>query len=209
MDYIKALKWRYAVKKFDYKRKISDLQLKNILKATHLSPSSYGIQSYNIIIIKNLKLRKEKLQPLSSNIQITEASHLILFAIQTNLNKTFIDKHINYVKNIRELPIDSLKFYKESIINFIKQLTKQEKENWQIEQIYIALGTLLYYCALNKIDTCPIGGFSKKGFDEILKLKEKKLKSVILVALGYRDKNDKNQHYKKIRRPLSEILLEY
>lgn len=209
MDYIKALKWRYAVKKFDYKRKISDLQLKNILKATHLSPSSYGIQSYNIIIIKNLKLRKEKLQPLSSNIQITEASHLILFAIQTNLNKTFIDKHINYVKNIRELPIDSLKFYKESIINFIKKLTKQEKENWQIEQIYIALGTLLYYCALNKIDTCPIGGFSKKGFDEILKLKEKKLKSVILVALGYRDKNDKNQHYKKIRRPLSEILLEY
>lgn len=209
MDYIKALKWRYAVKKFDYKKKISNIELKNILKATNLSPSSYGIQSYNIIIIKNLKLRKEKLQPLSSNIQITEASHLILFAIKINLNKIFIEKYINYVEYKRKLPIGTLKYYKESIINFLNKLTKKEKENWQIEQVYIALGTLLYYCALNKIDTCPIGGFSKEGFDNILNLKEKKLKSVILVALGYRSKDDKNQYNKKIRKPLSEILLKY
>lgn len=209
MNYINALKWRYAVKKFDYKKKLSDIELQNILKATKLSPSSYGIQSYNIIIIKNAKLRQEKLQPLSSNIQITEASHLILFAIQTDLNNDFIERYVNYIESQRELPIGTLKSYKESIIKFIQKLTKKEKENWQIEQIYIALGTLLYYCALNKIDTCPIGGFSKKGFDNVLKLKKNKLKSVILVALGYRSKNDENQYKKKIRRPLSEIVLEY
>lgn len=209
MDFIKALKWRYAVKKFDNNKKISDIELKKILEATNLSASSYGIQSYNIIIIKNFNLRKEQLQKFSSNFQITEASHLILFARQTNLNKDFIEKYINYVELQQQLVSGSLKSYKDSIIKFMKNLTKEEQENWQKEQIYIALGTLLYYCALNQIDTCPIGGFSKKGFDNILKLKEKKLQSVILVALGYRSIYDERQYKKKIRRPLSEILLTY
>lgn len=94
-------------------------------------------------------------------------------------------------------------------MNFINSLNQKEREVWQSEQVHIALGTLLYYCALEQIDTCPIGGFSRKGFDEALGLKEKNLKSTVLAAVGYRSTEDQNQYAKKVRRPLSEMVLKY
>lgn len=199
MDLIESLKWRYAVKKFNKQKKISNVQINKIIKATILSPSSYGIQTYNIIIIEDKNFRREKLQPFSSNPQISDASHLILFTIKKSLNIDNI-KNFLYTKN-------SVK--NKSILDFIKNLNDYEKQNWQKEQVYLALGFLLYYCAMNKIDSCPIGGFSKNQFDNILNFKNKNLMSVVLVAVGYRCISDKYQYKKKIRKPISEILIKY
>lgn len=209
MNYIDPLKWRYAVKKFDTKKKISNKQIENILYAINLSPSSYGLQPYNIILIEDKKLIKNKLQQFSSNPQLSEASHLILFAIKTNLNNEYIDKYINIIHKERNILKKNLINYKKSLIKFINSLNKTEKYIWQTQQVYIALGTLLYYCALSKIDTCPIGGFIKEEFDNILKLKNKNLTSIVLAAIGYRSNEDNYQFCKKIRFPLSEILIKY
>lgn len=210
MNYIDNLNWRYAVKKFDKEKKISDKIILNIIKAISLTPSSYGLQPYKIILIKDIEFRKSKLQNFSiHNNQISEASHLILFTIETNFSISNIDKHIDYIINERKTSLNKLIHYKKSISSFINNLDKKKLEIWQTEQIYICLGALIYYCAIEKIDTCPIGGFNKLGFDKVLNLEKLNLKSVVLIALGYRSKNDKNQYLKKIRKPIKDILLKY
>ncbi|XCI74834.1 MAG: NAD(P)H-dependent oxidoreductase [Flavobacteriales bacterium] len=209
MDAIKALQWRYAVKRFDPQKKLSNKQLESILEATNLSAASYGVQAYKMIVIEDPELRREKLRPLTCSPQITEASHLILFAIQTDLEPSYAEGLVNLIERERQLPLGNLTSYKESIMNFINSLDRREREVWQSEQTHIALGTLLYYCALEQIDACPIGGFYKEGFDEVLSLKEKKIRSVVLAAIGYRSAEDEFQHFKKVRKPLSEMILKY
>ncbi|XOD68378.1 MAG: NAD(P)H-dependent oxidoreductase [Flavobacteriales bacterium AspAUS03] len=209
MDAIKALQWRYAVKRFDPQKKLSNEQLERILEATNLSAASYGVQAYKMIIIEDAELRREKLRLFTFNHQITEASHLILFAIQTDLESSYAEGLVDLIERERQLPLGNLMAYKESIMNFINSLDRREREVWQSEQAHIALGTLLYYCALEQIDACPIGGFSKEEFDEVLGLKEKKLRSLVLTAIGYRSAEDEFQYFKKVRKPLSEMILKY
>jgi nitroreductase / dihydropteridine reductase len=197
----KYLYWRYAVKRFDTKKKISEKQLQDILQLINLSASSYGIRPYKIIVIKDLKIR-DKLKKYSfGQPQIVEASHIILFTSYIHINSKYIEDTIYLFEKERYMPKGSLENYKNNILNN----KNYDQENWKNNQIYIALGTLLFYCAIKQIDSCPIEGFSKEHFDRILKLYNYNLKSVVLTALGYR--SNKDTIHKKVRQPISEMIL--
>lgn len=208
-QFIKTLKWRYAVKKFDTNKKISSVKLNHIIQAAILSPSSYGLQPYKIIVIKNQETKKKLQKYSKNNIQITDSSHVIILAIK-KLCIQEINKYFKNMISLRNKNINQYHKYKKTIIkNLIKTKTKKQQESWQKEQVYIMLGILIYYCALEKIDTCPIGGFENKKFDKILNLKNQNLKSVIVLTLGYRSNNDSYQYEKKVRSSTSDLVLYY
>ena len=95
------------------------------------------------------------------------------------------------------------------ISGFVAQMDDEAKVNWAAKQCYIALGNLVTVCAIEKIDACPIEGFSPEQFDEILELKEKNLRSVVMAAIGFRSEEDKYQHLEKVRKPLNEMIIEF
>jgi nitroreductase len=207
--YINPLKWRYSVKKFDTNKKINSNQLQNIIKVAVLTPSSFGIQPYKIIIVNKRKLKNE-LQKFTSNKQISQASHILIFAIKNNFNEKDIIHDVNNMYIGHNIEPSKIQKYKQSLIHFlIKNKSSHERNVWQKEQVYILLGILIYYCALEKIDTCPIGGFSNDKFDEILKLNQKNLKSVVILAVGYRDHHDKYQLNQKIRKSIKDLIINY
>ncbi|MFX0557281.1 NAD(P)H-dependent oxidoreductase [Maribacter sp. CXY002] len=196
---IDDLNWRYATKKFDDTKKISDKDLETLVEATRLSASSYGLQPYHIFIVENPKIRKQ-LQPFSWNqSQITEASHLIVFANKETFGEELVDDYLKNVMATRGLKEEAIKGYSDFMKSNLMTLTDDQKDNWTSKQVYLALGNLMTVAAELQIDTCPMEGFEKEKYDQILGLDKKNLSSTVVLAVGYRSKDDDTQHFPKVR----------
>ncbi len=204
--YLDNLKWRYATKKFDASKKISDKDLKTLLEAIQLSPSSYGLQPYHVFVITDPKIRQQ-LQPVSWNqTQIVDASHLIVFASKTTIDEDFIDEYITNVSRTRNIQFTSLSGYSYFIKSKVLPATPAEQAIWAEKQNYLALGNFLSATASLRIDSCPMEGFDTEAYNEILGLKEKGLQATVIAAIGYRADDDETQHYTKVRQDEEKLF---
>lgn len=205
-SYIENLNWRYATKKFDASKKVSKKDLENLLEATALSASSYGLQPYEILVVEDAALRN-KLQPAAwGQSQITEASHLIVLANQSTFGEKLVDDYLNNVSETRGIPSNDLQGYSDFMKSKLMPLSESAKATWTARQTYIALGNLLSAAADLKIDTCPMEGFDSAQFNEMLGLSKRGLNAAVLVAVGYRSIEDKTQHYKKVRKAKENLI---
>jgi nitroreductase len=205
LELIDALRWRYATKKYNDK-KVSDDKLERIITAINLSASSFGLQPYRLFVVDNALLRKE-LSIYSFNPQITEASHLLVFAAFNSINEESIDTYIKLVARERNMPVENLEVFRKKGLNGLLVKTDAQYFDWAAKQAYIALGTALIAAAVEKVDATPMEGFNAEKFDEKLGLKDKGLRSVVLISLGYRDeKNDFSAKLKKVRWPNDEFV---
>lgn len=199
MSLIDSLNWRYAAKRMSGE-KISETDLESILEATRLSASSLGLQPYTIMVITNPEVKK-KLKAVGYNQpQIVESSHLLVFAAWDGINEDQVDEYIRNIAESRGVKVDALQGFSDMIQGKVKSFTKDEQQEWAARQVYIALGTALAAAAELRIDATPMEGFSTEKFDEILGLKEKGLKSVVMMAIGYRSKEDALAGAVKVRR---------
>ena len=197
--YLESLNWRYATKKFDSQKQISEEDFNTLLEAIRLSPSSYGLQPYHIFIINDMDLR-EKLKAASwGQSQITDASHLIVFANNTSFDTDLIDNYLTNVSETRDIELNNLQPYGDFMKSKLIDLPDNLKETWTARQTYLALGNLLSAAADLKIDTCPMEGFEAETYNELLGIKDKGLNTSVVAAIGYRSEEDDTQHYKKVR----------
>lgn len=204
--FIENQNWRYATKKFNSDKKISNSDLEILKEAIQLSSSSYGLQPYKVLIIENEEIRKQ-LQPASwGQSQITDASHLFVFASVTNVDAEYITRYAENMAKTRNIPFDSVKGYADFMIGNIASLTPEKQIIWAQKQAYLALGNLLNAAAELKIDVTPMEGFLPEQYNEILGLKEKGLHATLVATIGYRHDEDETQHYAKVRKPITELF---
>lgn len=196
---IDDLNWRYATKKFDPKKKVSKKDLHELLEALRLSPSSYGLQPWKFLVITDKKLRETLRNCARGQPQITDASHLIILCVRTDLGESYAKRYIDLIAKTRNASLESLDAYKSRIIDSLNNKPADKKEEWAIRQVFIALGMLLSACCQKRIDACPMEGFSREKFDEVLGLGKKNLKTVVLCPVGYRAKGDEFAVWKKVR----------
>ncbi|WP_198405793.1 NAD(P)H-dependent oxidoreductase [Chitinophaga caeni] len=201
------MNWRYATKKFDAERKIDADQLNKILEATNLSASSYGLQPYKVLVIQDPAVR-EKLRAVSWNqSQITDASHLVVFARYKDVAEGHVDEYMQQIARTRGIGMESIAGFSAALKGKVQQLNSENTvEEWTARQAYLALGTMLTACAVEGIDACPMEGFDPAQYDEILGLKEKNLRTAVIAAVGYRAADDALQHAKKVRKPMKEFV---
>ncbi len=208
MNLIEALNWRYAAKRMNG-NKVPQEKVDRILDAIRLSASSMGLQPYTILAVENSEVR-EKLKPASYNQpQITEGSHVIVFAAWDDIREEQIDDYMRQISDVRQVSLDSLADFRKSLLSTVQSRTPEERYEWAVRQVYIALGTALTAAAVEKVDATPMEGFKPEEVDEILGLKEKGLRSVSMLALGYRDEeNDFLANQKKVRREKEKLILQ-
>ena len=199
MDILKQLQWRYATKVFDSSKKIEESDFKELMEATRMSPSSYGLQSWKAFIVENIETRKKLREAAYNQSQITDASHLVVFVTPKIIDEKNINGFIKLIAETRSVSEDSLEGYKQSMLGAVSRKAGNEIGDWAAKQAYIALGFLLETAALKNIDSCPMEGFDNKKFDEILGLDKKGYESRVVCALGYRSKDDGHAKDKKVR----------
>ena len=207
MSLINQLNWRYATKRMNG-QKIPQEKIDAILEAIRLSASSYGLQPYTIFAIQNEELRKALLPAAYNQPQIVEASHILVFAAWDKISQEQIDAFFNQMEEVRNVTAESLAAYKALIENTVNGQTGDTTFNWTARQAYIALGTGLIAAAEQEVDASPLEGFNPAAVDEILDLKVKNLRSVAILALGYRDATtDQLGEAKKIRRDTNKLFV--
>jgi len=205
-NYIENLNWRYATKKFDTKKRIPDEDLELLLEATMLSPSSYGLQPYHIFVISDPDLRSQ-LKPASWNqAQITDASHLVVFANKINYGEDLVDSHLENISDVRDVPLENLKGMGEFMKSKLIDLSQEVKASWTAKQSYLSLGNFLAAAANLHIDACPMEGFDAGEYNKILGLEEKGLNAAVIVAIGYRSIEDQTQFNKKVRQSKEKLF---
>ncbi|MEP2771914.1 MAG: NAD(P)H-dependent oxidoreductase [Fulvivirga sp.] len=205
MQLLENLKWRYATKMFDPNRKVVDQDLERLKEAVRLSVSSYGLQLYRVLVIENEELKEGLRKAAYDQSQLTDASHVFVFCNYTNNFNYRVDEYIALAaKNATD--IEGLRNYGESIKTAISGMDHHQRQSWSEKQTYLALNNLLVACAELKIDACPMEGFSKQAFNEILGLGEVGLNASVIAPVGYRSKYDQTQHRPKVRRPAKQLF---
>ena len=197
---IEALEWRYACKKFDADKRISDTDLNTILDSIQLTPSSYGLQPIKVLLIETKELR-EQIKPIAWNqAQVVDASHLLVFCHYTALSESYVDQHVSLMANTRNLPIEKLQGFGTHVKASIASMNADQVNQWTAKQTYIALGQVLLSCALLQIDATPMEGFDRKALDELLDLSKDGLSASLLCPIGYRHAEDPYIALKKVRK---------
>jgi len=208
MNVIEALQWRYATKSFNTEKLVSDTKMEVLKESFNLTATSYGLQPLKLVVIKD-KALQEKLVAYSMNqIQVAQASHILVFCIETNIDKRFIENYFGRVKLIRNTPDSILNPFKEFLIEDFEKKSQDDINEWSTKQAYLAMGNLLTTCALEGIDACPMEGFSPKDYDEVLELNTKGLQSVLVMPVGYRAEDDFMAELKKVRKELKDSIID-
>lgn len=197
---IEDLSWRYACKKFDPSKKISDKDFEIILESLRLTPSSYGLQPWKFVVVKNEEKREKLIAASYNQKQVAEASHLVVLCAPTDFNASNVEAYIDNIIKTRGAHAASLEGYKNMMLGHIERLESSNKKmEWMVKQIYIALGNVMTVAATMRIDTCPMEGFSPSQYDEILGLKDKNLTSIVVCPFGYRSSEDQYAQVEKVR----------
>ena len=206
MKLIDSLQWRYATKKFDATKKVSQEHIGKLQEVLQLSASSYGFQPYKVLIIEDKDLR-EKLKPISwDQTQITDSSHLFVLCSYLEFTPEMVDDYLKHKSEVQGIPLEKLDFYSKFMKEKMEEKSPEVMKHWTAKQTYLALGNLLAACGELQIDSCPLEGFEAKAYDELLGLTEKGLTTTVLTAIGYRSKDDDNQGLPKVRKNKEDLF---
>lgn len=203
---IDSLNWRYATKKFDKSKQVTAENIQLLKEAIRLTPSSYGLQPYKVLEIKNPEIR-EKLKVASfGQPQVTDASTLFVFCATDDLTDAHIDAYLELSAKTQQVDVEVFKGYGDFMKGVFGSRTGADKHEWAARQAYIALGNLLTTAASMHIDVSPMEGFDPKQYDEILGMKGSGYSTVVIAAIGYRSSDDDAQYKAKVRKPLNELF---
>ena len=208
MSSIKHLEWRYATKKFDTAKKLSESQIDILKNVFNLTATSYGLQPLKMLVISNGNIKQQLFEHSYNQVQVADCSHLLVLCIKTNIDGDYVDEKFDLEIEIRGTEEETISGFRNFLKDNINNKTNDDIETSNKHQAYIALGNLMTVCAFEKIDSCPMEGFNPQKFDEILNLKEKQLKSVLLLPVGFRAEDDFMSQLEKVRIPVEESVIE-
>ena len=208
-DLLETLQWRYATKKMDPTKTVPQDKVERILEAVRLTASSSGLHPYEVFVVTNPALR-EQIKPHAWNqSQVTDASHLLVFAAWDNYTVERINARFDLVNTVRGFKNEGWEAYRQQILATYPQRDAETNYQHAARQAYIGVGTALIAAAQEKVDSTPMEGFDPAKVDEILGLREKGLRSVVMLPLGYRaDEGDWLVDLKKVRPARAQFITE-
>jgi|CXWL01.1.fsa_nt_gi nitroreductase len=206
-SYNDRLFWRYATKKFDPTKHLTQEQLDELLESARLSASSYGLQPYKLVVVTNPAIRAKLREHAWNQSQVTDASHLVVICSYRTIDAAYIDRFVGIIASERGVSVESLKGYRDMMVGSIQGRTPEQLADWMKRQSYIALGFLLSAAAQHQIDACPMEGFDATHVDVDLGLAEENLTAAVFCPLGFRASDDATASYKKVRFPKEEFIV--
>jgi nitroreductase len=208
-DLLQDLQWRYATKKMDPSKAVPQEKVDRIVEAVRLTASSSGLQPYEVFVVTNPELRAQIKPHAWNQGQVTDCSHLLVFAAWDNYTVERINHMFDLVNTVRGFKNEGWEAYRQQILNTYPQRDAETNYQHAARQAYIGVGTALIAAAQEKVDSVPMEGFDPAKVDEILGLSARGLRSVVILPLGYRaDEGDWLQNLEKVRRPQDEFVTE-
>src|SRR5690349_3020837 len=153
VDLVKALEWRYSVKKFDNTRQIPPETWRALEQALVLTPSSFGLQPWRFYVVTDPDVKERLVAASFGQRQVADASHVVVFTIKKDLKTCEVGRFLGRVSEVQGRPVAALESLKKTLTNFVERSPQHFDINqWSANQIYIALGNFLTSAAVLGID---------------------------------------------------------
>lgn len=206
MELLDKLNWRYAAKAMNGEIVAED-KIERILEAARLAPTSSGLQPFEIFVIKNQDI-KEKIKPVAWNQSvITDCSHLLVFAAWDTYTEDRINYMFDLTNEIRGVKNEGWENYRQMLLKAYPEKDAEENFNHAAKQAYIAFSQAIIAAAYENVDATPLEGFDPASVDKILGLREKGLRSAVMLPLGYRaEDKDWLASLVKVRKPMEDLV---
>ncbi|MDA8539748.1 NAD(P)H-dependent oxidoreductase [Alphaproteobacteria bacterium] len=180
------LNWRYATKKMIADKAVPQDKLDAIIEAVRMAPTSSGTQPFELIVVSNPELRAKIGEAAGGQTPITDGSHVLVFAAWDNYTEERIDEVLQLNLSARgDLPLIH-DYYNNLKANYVPRDAEVNYAH-AARQAYIALGFAMLAAADQEVDSTPMEGFDPDAVDAILDLRQRGLRSVVLLPLGYRE----------------------
>ncbi len=209
---LRLLNARYACKKYNPERKISDEDFKLILEAGRLAPSSFGFEPWRFLVIKNPEIWELLRQQAWGAKEKMDCSHFVIILARL---KSTLNPDSGYLNNlmarVQHLPQEAINKRLDRFAHFVKEDIKIDPDerayyDWACRQTYLALGNMMNVAAMLGIDSTPIEGFN---YDEINQQLSDRMvfdpslfRVSVMCAFGYRADEPKP----KTRQPLDQVV---
>ena len=204
---LEALNWRYATKVFDATRKIPAEVWHALEQALVLTPTSYGMQPYQFLVVQDAAKRAALLPHSWGQKQVVDCSHFVVFTVRTEMKDADVAKLIQRTSEVRGIPLEKLNFYRDMILSDVVNAPRgKTAHEWAARQCYIALGNLMTCAAVLGVDACPMEGLVPAEYDRVLNLNGSGFKTVVACALGYRAAADKYASLPKVRFETKDLV---
>lgn len=212
---LEAMKYRYATKKFDPEKIISDEDFETLLEAARLSPTSFGMEPWKILVIQNRKIREEMMPyGWGARAGLSGASHFVVFLANKRDDITFGSPYADHMlKDIHQVLPEVYDFYSQVYTRFGKEKMKildseRTALDWTSKQAYIVMANMMTMAAYMGIDSCPLEGFNPADMTRLLGEEHHLFDTrhygiAVMAAFGYRAETP---HRDKSRKPLSESV---
>jgi nitroreductase/dihydropteridine reductase len=209
MNLLQLCQWRYATKKMDPRKPVPADKVERILEAVRLAPTSSGLQPFEVLVVTSPEIRA-KIKPIAwDQSQIVDCSHLLVFAAWDNYTPERINQMFDLTNEVRGVTLDRWEAYRKMLLANYGARSAEDNFQHAARQAYIALGFAMLAAAEQGVDCTPMEGFSNDALDQILDLRAKGLRSVLMLPLGYRDAaDDWLVNLNKTRRSRSELVTE-
>lgn len=206
MELLDKLNWRYAAKAMNGET-VPQEKIDTILEAASLAPTSSGLQPFEILVITNPEIKKQIRAIAWDQSVVTDCSHLLVFAAWDTYTEERINKMFDHTNTVRGFKNEGWENYRQKLLGFYPQREAEENFNHAAKQAYIAFSHAITAAAFEEVDSTPMEGFDPVALDEILNLKDKNLRSCLLLPLGYRDtENDWLASLIKVRKSKEDLV---
>jgi len=206
MSHIQKLEERYATKAMNGKV-VPEEKIENILEAIRLAPTSSGLQPFEVMVITKPELKAQIREIAWNQPQVTDCSHLLVFAAWDHYTADRINYMFDLTNEIRGFKNEGWENYRNQLLKTYPHKDPQENYEHAARQTYIALMAGMTQAIYEGVDSTPMEGFDNEALNKILNLKDKNLKSTVILPLGYRDaENDWLVNLKKVRKPMSDLV---
>ncbi len=194
MEFLETIQQRRSVKSYRTDKVISDSALDELMQEVVLSPSSFNLQHWKFIAVKNNDIKMKIKEVAWGQEHIESCSFLI--AVCGKLN-AFEDAPVIYQDvdpSVKDKVLPMIKGFYENK----EQLQRDEA----IRSASLAAMTLMFGAVNRGWDTCPMIGFDPEAVSKILELDESHI-PVMLLTLGYRKEDPRPR---SSRRPIAEVV---
>ena len=206
MVFLEKLKERYAAKAMNGKM-VPQEKIDSILEAIRLAPTSSGLQPFEVFVITNPEIKAEIRKVAWNQSQVTDCSHLLVFAAWDNYTKERINHMFDLTNEIRGFKNEGWENYRQMLLDGYPNRDAEMNFQHAARQTYIALMAALTQAVFEGVDSTPMEGFDNAELDKILGLREKNLRSTVILPLGHRDaEKDWLVNLVKVRKPMNELI---
>ena len=190
---------RYATKKFDPTRRISDEDWEALVEVGRLAPSSLGFEPWKMILLNNEGMKQDlKSMAWGAVSMLDGASHFVIYLARKGVNyeTPYIEK---LMQEVRHRSYDPDSAYAHRIKSFQESDAQLNNErslfDWASKQTYIQMANMMNAAVLMGMDSCPIEGYDKAKVEAYLEekgvLDTSEFGVSVMCAFGYRDEDIK------------------